>query len=254
MNCILLTNTNIYDLINIYNIIDYLSKKYNILYVLVENSNINFSKLFFNSIKNIYYLNKDNIIDLTVYINDFITFKKEKHDIIKLGNFNNNWEQLKDNIQIDNMPINYFDIFYKQLNLNYVHCINYKTINRNYENEDILYDKFKTKCSKSYIFTYNLNNLDLLYYKYEKYDICDLYDSLTNIKSNEKWLLLNTDNIMDYLKIIENADELHINDLSMLLLLSTIDLNHIKIKYAYTNKFFLKTYFKELKNWKFIYN
>ena len=59
---------------------------------------------------------------------------------------------------------------------------------------------------------------------------------------------------MDYLKIIENADELHINDLNMLLLLSKINLTHIKIKYAYTKKIFLKTYFKELQNWKFIYN
>ena len=45
MNCILLSNTSIYDLINIYNIIDYLSKKYNILYIFIENLNINFCKL-----------------------------------------------------------------------------------------------------------------------------------------------------------------------------------------------------------------
>ena len=45
---------------------------------------------------------------------------KKKQDVIKLGSFNNNWELLKDNIQIDNMPINYFEIFYKQLNLNYI--------------------------------------------------------------------------------------------------------------------------------------
>ena len=98
MNCILLSNTNIYDLINIYYIIDYLSKKYNILYILVENSNIIFCKLFYNIIKNIQYLNKDNVIDLNIYINDFIIFKKEKHDVIKLGSFNKNWEQLQDNI------------------------------------------------------------------------------------------------------------------------------------------------------------
>ena len=251
MNCILLSNTNIYDLINIYNIIDYLSKKYNILYIFVEYSNINFCKLFFNIIKNIQYINKDNIIDLNIYINDFITFKKEKFDIIKLGSFNNNWEQLQDNNKIDNMPINYFDIFFKQLNLKYIHCIDYKIINRNYEKEDIIYDKFKDICTKKYIFTYNLNKIDILYYKDNKYDI---YDPFTNLDNNENWVLLNTDNIMDYLKIIENADELHINDLSMLLLLSTIDLTHIKIKYAYTNKFFIKTYFKELQNWKFIYN
>ena len=251
MNCILLSNTNIYDLINIYYIINYLSKKYNIIYILVENSNINFCKLFFNIIKNIQYINKDNIIDLNIYINNFITFKKEKYDIIKLGSFNNNWELLQDNIKIDNMSINYFDIFYKQLNLNYVNYINYKILNRNYENEDLFYDKFKYICTKNYIFTYNLNNVDILYYKDNKYDI---YDPLTNINNNEKWLLLSTDNIMDYLKIIQNADELHINDLNMLLLLSTIDLTHIKIKYAYTNKFFIKTYFKELQNWKFIYN
>ena len=129
--------------------------------------------------------------------------------------------------------------------------VSYKIINRNYKNEDIFYDKFKDICTKNYIFTYNLNNKDILYYKDNKYDI---YDPLTNINNNEKWVLLNTDNIMDYLKIIENADELHINDLNMLLLLSTIDLSHIKIKYAYTNKFFIKNYFKELQNWKFIYN
>jgi hypothetical protein len=251
MNCILLSSTNIYDLINIYYIIDYLSKKYNILYLLVENSNINFCKLFFNIIKNIQYINKDNIIDLDIYINDFVKNEKEKHDIIKLGCFNNNWDLYQDNIKIDNMPINYFDIFYKQLNLNYIDYKSYKIINRNYEKEDIFYDKFKDICTKNYIFTYNLNNLDILYYKDNTYDI---YDPLTNINNNEKWILLNTDNIIDYLKIIENADELHINDLSMLLLLSTINLTHIKIKYAYTSKFFLKTYFKELRNWKFIYN
>jgi hypothetical protein len=251
MNCILLTHTNIYDLINIYHIIDYLSKKYNILYLLVENSNINFSKLFFKMIKNIQYLNKDNIIDFNIYINDFITLKKEKYDIIKLGSFNNNWHILQDNIQIDNMSINYFDIFYKQLNLNYIYFIHNKIINRNYEKEDIFYNKFQDICTKKYIFTYNLNSLDILYYKDNSYDI---YDPLTNINNNDKWILLNTDNIMDYLKIIENADELHINDLNMLLLLSKINLTHIKIKYAYTKKIFLKTYFKELQNWKFIYN
>lgn len=255
MNCILLSNTNIYDLINIYYIINYLSNKYNILYILVENVHINFCKLFFNIIKNIQYLNKDNIIDLNIYINDLITFKKEKHDIIKLGHFNNSWELLKDNIQIDNMPINYFDIFYKQMNLNYIDYMNYKIINRNYEKEDIFYNKFKDIYTKKYIFTYNLNNINILCYKDNKHDI---YDPLTNINinnnDNNKWLLLNTDNIMDYLKIIENANELHINDLNMLLLLSKIDLTHIKIKYAYTNKFFFKNYFKELQNWKFIYN
>ena len=248
MNCILLSNTNIYDLINISYIIDYLSKKYINLYILIENSNINFGKLFFNNIKNIQYVNKDNIINFDLYLNNFITLKKEKYELIKLGDFNSNWNLLKDKIEIDNMPINYFEIFYKQMKLDYM---NYKIIYRNYENEDIFYNNFQNICTKKYIFTYKLDDLNILYYKDNKYDI---FDPLININNNNKWILLNTDNIMDYLKIIEKAEELHINDLNMLLLLSLLDLTHIKCKYAYTKNIFIKKYFKELQNWKFIYN
>ena len=247
MNCLLLSNTNIYDLININYIIDYLSKKYIIIYIFIENVNIHFCKLFFNNIKNIQYLIKDNIINIDLYINDFINLKKEKNDVIKLGIFNDNWKLLKDNNEIENMPINYFEIFYKQINLDYIHS---KIINRNYQNEDIFYNNFINICNKNYIFTYNLDKQDILYLKDNKYDI---YDPLKNINDSTTWVLLNTNNIMDYLIVIEKAQELHINDLNMLLLLSLIDLSHIKNKYAYTKKFFLKKYFKNLQDWNFIY-
>lgn len=248
MNCILLSDTNIYNLIHLNYLIHYLSNKYLLFYIFVEKKNIEFCKQFFYTIKNIKYLTKDNIIDFTIYINEFIKENNQKYNIIKLGSFHEKWKLLKDNIEIENMPINYFDIFYTQYKLDYVY---FNIFYRNYKNEDTIYNKFKNIYTKKYIFTYKVNSLDILCYKDNLYD---LYDPLININNNIKWILLDVDNIMDYLKIIINSSEIHINDLNMLLLLSLIDLNHIKNKFVYTKKIFLKSYFKELKDWNFIYN
>ena len=60
-------------------------------------------------------------IDDNIILSDHIVFKEyEKIDIIKIGSHNTNWELLKSNLIIENMPYMYFKTFYEQLNLDLI--------------------------------------------------------------------------------------------------------------------------------------
>ena len=60
-------------------------------------------------------------------------------------------------------------------------------------------------------------------------------------------------NVMLLLKIIEEAEELHIGNLEILILCTILDLSHISKKYMYSKKIFLKKYFSTLQSWQQIY-
>ena len=269
MNCIILSHFEIYDILNISYFIYYLTKKYFIVYLFIKKENIYFYNTCFSHLKNIKYIYIDDIDDIiytnnnviidnkdniNLYINNFIKNDKSNFVIIKLGIYNTNWVSLKNKYEIDNLPINYFEIFNEQINTYYkinskLNIYNYN-LSRNFDNENRFYTKLKEIYKTKYIFVYNLLHKDIIPNHNNKINI---YNPYTDIYNNKDWEKLETTSIMDYLKIIENSEELHINDLNMIVLLSFIDLKHIKNKYFYSNKIFIKEYFKNLQDWNFIY-
>ena len=258
MNCIVISHYNIYDFINIDYIIYLLSLKYIRVYILLSSNTFIFCQNYFKQLSNIFYIQIPNNIDITTdnydsiiidyFQNKQIQIKNNKnYSLIKFGSFNPSWNNLKDTILIDNMNINYFEIFYEQYNLKYYKPItNEKWMVRDYKLENKYYQKIYSFYPEGYIFTYdvdlqnikNINNKKNLIYEYSD-----------NIKdeSNDNW------SIIYLLKIIENAKELHIGELNLLLLCTTIDLSHISKKYMYSKKIFLKKYFPSLRDWIFIY-
>ena len=265
MNCIILSHFEIYDILNISYLIHYLTKKYFIVYLFIKKENIYFYNTCFSHLKNIKYINIDDIItdndivinnkdNIKLYINNFIKHDKNNYFIIKLGIYNTNWFSFKNKYEIDNLPINYFEIFNEQINTYYkknskLNIYNYN-LSRNFDNENKFYIQLKEIYKTKYIFVYNLLQKDIIpNYNRE----ISIYNPCLNICNTKNWKKLETNSFIDYLKIIENAHELHINDLNMIVFLSFIDLKHIKNKYFYSNKIFIKEYFKNLQDWNFIY-
>ena len=257
MNCIVISHYNIYDFINIDYIIYLLSLKYIRVYILLSNDVFIFCQNYFKQLSNIFYIQIPNNINITpenynsIIINYFqnqqIQINDNKnYNLIKLGSYNNSWDNLKDTILIDNMNINYFEIFYEQYNLKYYKPItNEKWMVRDYERENEYYQKIYSFYPEGYIFTYNVDLQNIKNINNKKNLIYEYNDK--KYKNIEKW------SIIYLLKIIENAKELHISELNMLLLCTTIDLSHISNKYIYSKKIFLKKYFPSLREWIFIY-
>jgi hypothetical protein len=263
--CLIVAHLSVGDLLIVNSIIRYYTTIYNNVYFICKKNNI-------KSMINIFSDNK-HIIPISIDINeDIIPFnhiiydKFNDYDIIKLGMHNNNWNILKFNFMIDNLPYLFFKTFYQQLDFDYNMRYKFEKINRNYKNEITFFNNVMKKYDK-YIFIHDIRNNNNEYKNYEKFviDSLNFYDKIIpifhpniNYYNNtslfyDYWQNIISDNILDYCHIIENAEEIHLVFSSFLNLCVFLDLSKVKKKYIYTNIINIKELHKNLNDWEIIY-
>ena len=195
-----------------------------------------------------FYFDKINIqcnnnyfpLNLIIYNNlsnvNFIELKKD--------------EKVKNSIYFENSQnfINQMNIF------NFELIYNKKSIlNRDITQENHFYLKLKENVTESYVFYFNYDSDRVINYFHDLYVFNpnhEFYDEEDDYFG--KWVDLKTKNIIYYLKIIENASELHIYDLDMLFLILEIDVSHISNKYLYHHDILIKEEDSRLKDWNVI--
>ena len=125
---------------------------------------------------------------------------------------------------------------------------------RNVKDEDIYYNNLINNIDSKYIFYFNYSNKKKII---NYFDNLYIFNPLQNFyeknqKYYDKWIDLKINNLFDYLKIIENAVELHIYDMDLLYLILEIDVSHIDKKYFYYKDIKIKEDHPNLKNWNII--
>jgi len=265
--CLIIPHLSLGDILIINAIIRYYSSIYKNVYFICKKINI-------KSMINIF---SDNINIIPIYIdivediipdNHYIYERYKDYTMIKIGMHNYNWYVTKSNIIVGNLPYMFFKTFYQQLDLNYDMRYNLEKINRNYEDEVKFYNNVMKKYDK-YIFIHD-NKIDNNKIDNNKIDNNIIY--IENIDKNipifhpninyydeisiyhDKWLNIISDNILDYCKIIENAEEIHLIFSSFLNLCMYLDLSKVKKKYIYTNIINIKDLHKNMHDWNIIYN
>jgi hypothetical protein len=255
-NCIIIPHLNIGDLFIINGIIRYYTLIYSKVYFLCKKNNIKSMINIFSDNNNIIPLCIDIIEDIIPH-NHYIYEKYKNFDIIKLGLHNNNWYVLKSNIIVGNLPYSFFKTFYKQLDLDYEIRYKFEKINRNYNNEIIFFNKVMKNYNK-YIFLHDNNSDKINLLNIKNIDNIPVFHPNMNYY-NEKstfynyWLNIISDNILDYCKIIEKSEEIHVTFSSFFNLCMYLDLSKVKKKYIYTNIINIKDLHKNMKDWYIVY-
>jgi hypothetical protein len=143
---------------------------------------------------------------------------------------------------------NFYEVFYEDLGLDYKKIKKrYHHIDRNSENEMSLYNKHILQNNiTEYVFIHddrnqgkNIINIDTPYYKYHPNS--NMYNDNENCSKfydNTKYELT------DYIKIIENATEIHMIDSSFFCLCAHLNLDQVKRKVVYLRKQYLYLYVK----------
>lgn len=245
-NCLIITNQNFYDLVNINGLLNYIKDKYDIINLVVRKNIYEHSYFILRLIGNINLIIVDDDINLNEINIDF-------HDMDKilLGDYNKN---IINNFNINNPLINYFAIFYDQLNLDYNIKFEYEHIERDFKSEDYYYKKLLSKLKNGYIFYYNKFD-NFILDDSKKFIFNPLYNYYENDEYKKKnWINLQYNYIFDLSKIIENAYEIHIFDIDIFSIMPYLNLNNVKSKYIYNNNIRIKEYHKNLNDFIFIYH
>jgi len=268
MNCIILCEQKIYDFINLGHILYLLSLKYNCIFLVIKQEYAAFCQNYFFHLHNLFFLiisekdaltyeNYSSIIqnswnESDYYIKYSENFIQEcKH--ILLGKYDLlSWNKYDEKIYIDSMPINYFEIMYKQYNLHYHQkIVNKYWYKRDLNKENQYFQQAKKEFPEGYIFMYDVNIENNFFIS--KNNQKKIFDGSLSPKYEWNQDSIKEKNVMLLLKIIEEAEELHIGNLEILILCTILDLSHISKKYMYSKKIFLKKYFPMLQSWQQIY-
>jgi hypothetical protein len=239
--CMILFHLSTGDIFTSYPIIMYYLDKFTKIHIFSLYRNKYTTKQLFEKYDKIIIYNLDES-----YNRHFVTeeisskYYNSNIKIISLGNHNNATFNL-------DSGINFWKIFYKQANLDYNIRYNYININRNENNERLLYNKVIENYGKNYIFTHDHRS-----YTYKHYDIrrnvyvnnvndipvfhpnFNYYDNDLNHKYYNLWFDFISNNLLDYCMILENASEIHITDSCFSCLLCYLNLEKVKVKKIYT--------------------
>ena len=184
---------------------------YSIMGGAIENMKMSTLIPYDNDVKNIY--NQYNI--------DFIVFDGY-HNEYNLPNYK--------------YPRKYPVYFYDDLRISHDIRYTYFKINRDYNTENILYTKLINIIGKNYIIVLDDEKRNLIINK-KYYDKKNISIFKLNNNSNNKIKELNnirTSNIFNYIKILENAKEIHSIDSSILLLIDQLNINVKTYVHRYT--------------------
>lgn len=185
MNCLSLINyyCNMYDVIYLIvrkdskNLINYYIKNLNVIPVFIE-------KCFLDGINNL-----KEIVDIEKYIDNSDLLCHGGHDKYRNDKYKNSFEKNGDF---------FVRAFYLSYNINYNYRIDYFKLERNFELENNLYDKFIEKYGEKYILCHKINK--------------ELINN--NLLNNVNYIELSegTNTFFDYIKILEYSIELHLID------------------------------------------
>jgi hypothetical protein len=253
--CIIIPHLSIGDLLIINSIIRYYTSKYINVYFLCKKKNLKSMINIFSDNNNIVPICIDIIEDI-LPDNHYIYEKYKEFDIIKLGLHNNNWYIFKSDLIIGDLPYSFFKTFYRQLELDYEIRYKYEKITRNYDNEIIFFNKVMKNYDK-YIFIHDCDKNNLLDIKNSEKFISIFHPNINYYNDNSEfynyWLNIISDNILDYCKIIENSEEIHVIFSSFFNLCMYLDLSKVKKKYIYTNIINIKDLHINMKDWIIVY-
>lgn len=215
MDCTILFNQTLEDLFLIYPIICEYQKRFNI--TLYSSNEIQ---------PTLYHLFRDSVI-----IKNEIIPLDIKGNVLNLGyGQNNNFNEIC-KFFAKKYPFTFWEDYYKISKMIYIKNENITNLlNRNYKRENEYYNKFVKIYGKNYVFASENLKVD---------STLPVFTINSNYyKNSHKYMymwnrLLKSNNILDYLMIIENASEVHIcNDIYMILC-PYLNLSTIK-KYIYT--------------------
>ena len=212
----------------------YLLTKYDYVIIAVRNDYYNQIKIMYFDEKNIlfYILEKNsylfnyynNIRTLIPYTNNIMELFKNYNITFKpMGNLTMKYFDSK----IDFYSSNYPEFLYKNHGYN-IKAIQYNffKINRNLEMEDLLYNKLISIIGENYIIViddekrkFTISNL------YLKEEIPIFKIGLGSINNNKDLESVKDENIFNYLKILENAKEVHSIHSSIVLLIEHLKLD-----------------------------
>jgi hypothetical protein len=201
--------------------IRYFSSKYkNIIYV-CKKANYNFISYMYRDLDNItYFIIPDKYI--LPYLIYYVPINNNLKKILK-----------SKNIAYINMHnrekylMHFLERSYKKLNLDSDIAYNYFKIVRDYEREDKLYNKLINITGYKYIILVDDQKRNFLinkkYIENKKYPIFNV--SINSKNKNNKLDLIKSDNLFDYIKIFENAQEIISIDTSIPWLIDIMNIN-----------------------------
>ena len=159
-------------------------------------------EFYFKNITNldiIYLYFNENDVDIKSYdtkYTDVDMLVHGQHDYLR----NDIYKSAYINLNINDFDTNFVKFFYEGYGIPYIYRIEYFKLERNYELEDIRYNEFINEFGKDYILYHEIfddNNID------------SEYKNKTIINLNKK-----SNIFFDYIKILENALEIHLRDSS----------------------------------------
>jgi len=242
MNAILYFHQGWTDIINCISLIDYYLENYDKIYLFIRKDSKN--------LIDFYLLNKNNRV-IPIYINKsdldrLDTIQYFSKNIDDINNYNILYHGIHDNNRKDNYKgsflkrngLFFVESFYKSYNINYMTRVTNFNIQRNLDLENNKYDEFVKKYGVKYILQHEINNVT------SKLPIINL-----NCIS---------DTFFDCIKILENAQEIHLLDSVWGALIYQLDAKYklfrnIKI-YIYCKRGYYNMYKEpiQLSNWIFI--
>jgi hypothetical protein len=244
MNGILYFHQGWTDIINCLGLINYYSEKYNKIYLIIREDSKELIDFYTNNINNlqILYEEKQNIDQngIQFVINKYNTIDLQNYDFLAIGGHDN---IRKDQYQNKFHFINncFVKRFYESYDIPYIERINSFNIARNYQLEEEIYNKFIEANSDKYI----------LYHEViENYDITKKKVNLNQISNV----------YFDYIKVLENALEIHLLDSSWGALCFLLDSKYKLFKnrnipiYLYAKRGYTQMFLEPVKldNWNII--
>ena len=184
------------DIINSLSLINYYCKIYNKIYLIIRDDSKKLIEFYTNNIQNIQILYEEkkniNINGFEFIINKYNNINLQNYDFLGIGyhdNFRN--DQYKNKFTYINGC--FVKGFYESYDIPYITRINNFEFIRNYQLEDEIYNNFINKYGNEYI----------LYHEViENYDQNKVIINLNKISNI----------FFDYIKILENAIEIHLLD------------------------------------------
>jgi len=229
------------DIINCLPLIDYYLEYYDEIYLFMREDSRKFVDFYISNKNNriiLIYINK-NILDkmntieyfknnIDNNINNYNILYHGAHDIYRIDNYKN---------AFNNTLLFFVESFYSLYNIPYINRINYFNLKRDCELENYKYDEFIKIYGQKYILQHEIDVTNII-----------PVINLNNI----------SDTFFDYIKILENAEEIHLLDSVWGAIIYLLDTKYnlfknIKI-YMYCKRGYNEMFEKPIKleNWIFI--
>jgi len=227
------------DIINCLSLLNYYSEKYIQIYLVIRSDSKELVDFYTNNIKNLTVFYEDisttNSNAIQFVINKYPNLNLQNSDFIAIGG-HDHCRKDEYNNKFEHIDGCFVKGFYESYNIPYIIRVNYFIVTRDYELEDKIYNNFINLYGSNYI----------LYHEV----IEDYNKDIPIVNLNGK-----TNIFFDYIKILENAIEIHLLDSVWAVLIYLLDckyqlFNNKKI-FLYNKRGYRKMFEEPIKleNW-----